>query len=428
MASIERRERGGRNGTPKFTVHSVVWRDGADRPRATMDSETDAEIMLALVNAAGNKWPAADDLRARGLGYLLGDGDGEDDAPAPVTFDQHAAAYFDRRKKAGRINGSTPERYAQRHALHVSPYLGHLPLVEITPQILLDWQYMLIESKGLAPKTVLNVRGEIVNPVLKDAMRLGPNNESPLLDRNPLDAVDAPQRRPVHRPIIDGEAESKLFLRACYERVKGGRFPHVRRSAADLAVVQLLTGLRWSEIAPLRVEQVNRTTREIDVCRTVERRFVDPVTGRRRSHWVLREHGKTDAATRTTTYPPELDALMRALCEGRPPGAYLFPGPGALGFWQYESWYGHWRQIKAALLKLGFPKAALTPHGLRHSALSALIAHAVDLVTLRHIAGHASISTTVNIYGKPTRKGLAAAQVALSPLGVALDSTRQEAA
>lgn len=429
MASIETRTRGGKL-TPAYKVHTVVWREGPKRPRATMDNETDAAIMLALVNAAGDTWPSADVLRARGLGYVLDEPDPANAGPAVPTLDEYAVPYFDRIKKLGRINGATPERYEQRYRAHVLPTLGHLPLTvtDLSPQVLIEWQYNLGQPKGkrpgLAPKTILNIRGEVLSPILKDAMKVGPSGEPPILQWNPLANVDAPKKRPVRVPIIDGPDESRWLLRAAYDRVREGRNPFARRSAADIAVVQLGTGLRWSELAPITVGQVDRVRREIDIDRTVERRFVDAETGERRSYWVLRDHGKTDAATRTVTYPPELDHLMTLLCEGRPDAAYICPGPTGADFWRYEAWYPHWRAIKTELLKFGYRRAKLTPHGLRHSALSALVAFGVDLATLRHMAGHASITTTINTYGKPTAAGLESARVALSSLTGSLATTR----
>ncbi|GIG64277.1 tyrosine-type recombinase/integrase [Phytomonospora endophytica] len=442
MASVESRERGGRNGAPKYTVWRVCWREGIERCNPTVNDETDAKILCALVTEAGNRWPSRDVLRARGLAYLLAYLDGGEPAaePAPAapepTYDERAEHYLTRIEKEGRINDDQPRKYRQRHRDHVSPHLGHLALSDITPELILDWQHTMLTVKGLSAKTVLNIRGETIGPIFSDAMLLGPNGEPPLITSNPLAAVRAPKRGSVARSIIDGTDESGKFLQAAYGRVsevsKPGRVgkPSTRalgrQSAADLAMIQLVTGLRWSELAPLTVGQINRVNRTILVDRTVVKLGADEDKGLK-TRWILRRHGKSDAAYRWTTYPPALDVLMDVLCGGRGKDEYLCPARSGT-FWYHSAWYKHWKSILSDARSLGMDTDGLTPHGLRHSALSALVAASVDLVTLRHVAGHKSITTTVDIYGKPTKRGLADAQAALAPLAETLGGALVRAA
>ncbi|MFR9780970.1 tyrosine-type recombinase/integrase [Micromonospora sp. MS34] len=43
-------------------------------------------------------------------------------------------------------------------------------------------------------------------------------------------------------------------------------------------------------------------------------------------------------------------------------------------------------------------------HGLRHSLLTLLATEGVDLAALRTMAGHASVTTTMNVYVHATRR------------------------
>ncbi|MEV5768826.1 tyrosine-type recombinase/integrase [Micromonospora sp. NPDC052213] len=66
--------------------------------------------------------------------------------------------------------------------------------------------------------------------------------------------------------------------------------------------------------------------------------------------------------------------------------------------WRYEDFYeGRWVKIRDLAQEKGLPRR-MTMHGLRYSLLTLLATEGVDLAALRTMAGHASVTTTMNVY------------------------------
>lgn len=434
MANIEPRRR--KDGT--ISAYRVQWRTGGtrtgDRDGRTLDTEPQAILLKALVDAAGNRMPPDEQLRACGLGFLAAPLPESVPAPAAAvpTFGARCLELIEWKIAAGQINGKTVQTYRSRYELHVKgTELAALPINEVEPWHLLTWQKD--RRKKLSSKSVRNLRGEIINPTLEEAMKVGPNGEPPLIRVNPLASVPAPKMERAVHAILDGDDEAVVFLDAMYngytppgEDGKPGTPVkptaaglRSRKCAADLAAVDLCTGLRWDEIAPLSVGQVDRKRRQIEVSQTliwIPKGPDNPGGG----YWLLRKHGKSDAAHRWTTYPASLDGILAERCKGKRASDLVFPGPSG-NWWSYQSFRYHWnRGARAVADKLG---KHIEPHGLRRSALSAL-ADEADLATLKHVAGHKNVATTIDLYVKPTKRGIAAAQAALEPLAASVTTVR----
>jgi integrase/recombinase XerD len=177
----------------------------------------------------------------------------------------------------------------------------------------------------------------------------------------PTALLDAP-RLPSVLPKYLSEQEVEALLAAA-ERLPG------RRGAVARAALEILyaTGLRVSELLSLP-----RRALASDAA-------------------VLLVRGKGGKER----IVPLSDAARDAACalvalEGKE-GAFLFPGRDAR---QALTRQGFFLLLKQVALEAGLDPARVSPHVLRHSFASHLLAHGADLRSLQLLLGHADIATT----------------------------------
>lgn len=150
--------------------------------------------------------------------------------------------------------------------------------------------------------------------------------------------------------------------------------PHRHGVATALMV---WTGLRWGEMAGLRIMDVDWTRRRVSV-----------VGARTQAgHW--KEYPKSSKSRREVPVPIPVLELMRDLAGERPVGEPLFQTIRGSRPWSGQNWRVVWT---AAVERAKV--SPLPPHTCRHTAASWLVQAGVPLYHVQALLGHESFATT----------------------------------
>ena len=188
---------------------------------------------------------------------------------------------------------------------------------------------------------------------------------------DPTSLLDAP-RLPQVLPKYLTEAEVEALLEAA------GKRPGIHGVTA-LAALEILyaTGLRVSELLGLPRRALAGDASVLLIRGKGDKERIVP----------LSEAAKAAAA--------ELVALHDAAAPGKEghgkAGRWLFPGRDARHALTRQA-FG--QMLKLVALQAGLDPARVSPHVLRHSFASHLLAHGADLRSLQLLLGHADIATT----------------------------------
>lgn len=162
--------------------------------------------------------------------------------------------------------------------------------------------------------------------------------------------------------------------------------------AADLLTTIAWTGLRIGEALGLQYADLDAHGGFLEVTRTIERRskgvqITSPKSNRQRR--VLIPRALVEQLIRRRDL-----AAARAAVEGDASPPWIFPNragrPQHAGNFEKRSWY-------PLLERAGLKRQPI--HALRHTYASILIQQGESLAFIKHQLGHASIQTTVDIYG-----------------------------
>lgn len=255
---------------------------------------------------------------------------------------------------------------------HILPHIGHRPVASVTPpelQAIVDG----MQADGYSPHTVRGV-GRVIRSLFNAAVH------ADLLGRSParnLRLPTAPDPATVGRAL---EADEVWALADAID---------IRYRA--LVLVGAACGLRAGELAGLQVGDLDLLARTL----AVQRAVVD-VEG----HPTIAEP-KSAAGRRTQSIPrvlvTELAAhLARWGRTGADRDEWLFPAPEG-GVLRYSSLMRFWRRaVEAAGV------AHCTPHDLRRTNATLLVASGVDAKTAQARLGHSDPRLTFGVYARAT--------------------------
>jgi integrase len=283
------------------------------------------------------------------------------------------------------IKPRTLATYASQLRLYVTPRLGPRPVAELTRPELKAFLVACREAgvRGAPLKTgavyaiYATVRA-LLNAAIEDGLR-GDNPAARLGKRLHLHPTAAARRAAILARALDREQTAQVLELARTKRPAW--YPFV--------LLLVRTGLRLGEALALRLADYNATARTLKIERAWDAR-----------HCV---EGPPKHGARVVDVSPELAAVLDAHVaglskvvglDGVPVIPFLFP---SLERTRLEG-----RNVRRALKRLA--KAAglgrtLKPHDLRHTYASQLIAAGISPVYVQRQLGHASLQTTVDLYG-----------------------------
>jgi integrase len=283
------------------------------------------------------------------------------------------------------VKARTHAAYAEQFARYLVPRLGARPVAELTrPELramLVDCRKHGVAGKPLAPGSIYAVYATLramLNAAVEDGLR-GDNPAARLGKVLRLYPTKNARRAAVLRRALDREQAAALLE---YTRtVEPAWFP----------VVLLLarTGMRLGEALMLRLGDYNAAGGVL----RVERAW-----NAKHKREELPKHG-----ARVVDVSRELAAILEAhvaalgkvvRLDGTPVSPWLFPSEAGTML--------DGRNVRRALARLAAGAGLgrnLGPHDLRHTVGSQLIAAGKSPVYVQRLLGHASLATTVDLYG-----------------------------
>jgi integrase len=311
-----------------------------------------------------------------------------------VTADLVTHTYVDTRKSAvtfraiseewmatqrTRLKPSTIGGYESLLRMTVWPRWGDVKLSDITHADIQQWVVWMTTSKeARQPRTTDKTRNA---------------------ERQPLSARRAVQAHGIVKQILDFALRTKRLAINPANGIERPRVVYRRDSALTHAQVSALvdaagdagpivqtlayTGLRFGELAALRVADVDLKRRRIVVSKAIAQ-----VTGL----GLVEDTTKTHQERSVPILTSALTDTLKAAIEGRQPEEYLFPAPN--GGPMRNSFF-RWRFDRACE---GVGLAGISIKTLRHSAGSLALASGASLPTASRLLGHAKVSTTADVY------------------------------
>ena len=279
------------------------------------------------------------------------------------------------------VAASTAVQYRDVIRLYIKPHIGHKRLAALKPT---DVSIMVrnLTNQGLAPNTVRTARS-----VLRRALRYALVDG--LVTRNA--AADA---FGVRVPSPDGRTMTIEQARAFLADIAGHRLEAAWIVALGLGVrLGELLAIQWSDL------DLDGTPPSLQVRAAIKRL---PGVG------LIRDEPKTRTSRRTIHLPDPVTTALRAhrtrqLAERLHVGPDWEPYPLSadlvfrteLGTALDPANFRHYTYATTEHAGIG----RWTPHELRHSAASLLIAMGVPLKVVSETLGHSSIRVTADVYG-----------------------------
>ena len=275
-----------------------------------------------------------------------------------------ASVYASWSASQGHISPKTATTRRNVWTSRVQPAWGSVVVVDVKTSAVKAWVAKLA-ADGVGTPTIENAFG-----VLRQVM--GAALDDKRIPRNPCDGVKLPKRQHADRGYLS-HVQVAALADACGRNSEAVKF-------------LIYTGLRWGEMAALRVQDFDMLRRRVNVSRSVTESgglvWSTPKTHERRS----------------VPFPAVLADELSALMVGKGRDDLVFTDLRG-GVLRNSNWRA--RVFEPAVTKCQksdetFP--SITPHDLRHTAASLAVSAGANVKAVQRMLGHARASMTLNTY------------------------------
>ncbi|MBM6981180.1 MAG: site-specific integrase [Bifidobacterium thermophilum] len=249
---------------------------------------------------------------------------------------------------------------------HVAPVFGGRQVQSITGAEVQSWVNRLAGERSAS--IVIRAEG-ILSALLDMAV------ERRSIPANPCQGVELPRKR-----------------RKRHEYLTAKELGLVAESAGWRGPVVLtlgLCGMRYGELAGLKVGDVDLERRRLTIARSVS------VVGGR----AVESDTPKNGTRRTVMFPAMLGPLLARQCAGKEPTDYVFTAPGetpdrpmSAGRSAHDGWF------RVALRRAGVGHEGMTVHDLRHTAASLMVRSGATVKAVQRQLGHKSAAMTLDVY------------------------------
>jgi len=246
---------------------------------------------------------------------------------------------------------------------YIIPAFGDYPIGQVRPSDVRDWVVALTEH-GLSPGTVRGVYSSL-SRIMKQAVIDG------LIARSPCFGIALPQDAAQREMHFLEPAQIEALACEVSERYR------------TLIFTAAYTGLRWGELAALKVKSLDLVKGSITVTEAVAE-----VNG------YLREGRTKTGAIRTVALPPFLRHMLSEHIVRFPSKDYVFTS--AKGRPMRKNFYR--REFVPAVQRARLMNG-LRFHDLRHTCAALLIAQGAHPKEIQNRLGHSTIRVTFDRYG-----------------------------
>lgn len=329
----------------------VRWRDGSGKIRARSFRYKDKPKKASGEESASEF--------ARRIEISLTDGTyieaGRGKVDVPVWVQMQLDARAD-------IEASTRNRSQGIIDTHIRPRWDGLELSDVRHSDVQGWVKELADSgqSARSVRKIVNVLSAAFDAAVRD-MRV---------HNNPCFGIKFPKPSP----------KAKIFLTA--QQVED--LAHAAIDDRQQLIVYTLAycGLRWGELAGLRVEDFDPMRRRLNIEQTIVddngRALVKP---------------PKDHEIRSVPVPKFLSEKLVQFVAGKSMESLIFTSPRG-GPLRNRNERGRW--FDQAAEAIGEPD--LTPHGLRHTAASMAIGAGASVLSVQRMLGHSSATVTLDVY------------------------------